>query len=425
MSSNAARPVGRNRNTLSVWGLALVLSVALVAGPGCNPGPEKEAPEEVTRDLSLAEQQLSLAANNFGFHVFREVSAGSEDENVFISPLSISFALGMAYNGAAGTTEAGMRQVLGYDALELAEVNEAYRGLIDLLEGLDPKVQLEIANSVWYREGFGVEAGFLERNETYFDAQVQSLDFSAADAAQTINDWVDAATHGRIPEIVDDPISADLVMFLINAVYFKGTWTLQFDPEDTSQASFTRAGGSQVTVPMMRLEGDLFAFENDELQAVDLAYGDGHYRMAVVLPRPGVSLDAVIAGLDAPTWATWMAQLTEQEANLSMPRFEMTFETSLADTLKQLGMDAAFNPGEADFSGINPMAELYISDVKHKTFLKVDEEGTEAAAVTSVEVGVTSVPQIFTMVVDRPFLIVIHDTHSQSMLFMGRVGNPT
>ncbi|MDY0001340.1 MAG: serpin family protein, partial [Polyangia bacterium] len=283
----------------------------------------------------------------------------------------------------------------------------------------------EIANSVWYRQGFSVDQGFLDRNETYFDAEVSALDFSAPGAAEIINDWVDANTNGRITEIVDDPISEALVMFLINAVYFKGTWTLQFDPEDTQDEPFTTSGGAQVTVPMMRLHGDLLAFETSEVQAVDLAYGDGLYRMAVVLPRPGVTLESVVSGLDVTTWSTWISLLTEQEAELSLPRFELTYEASLAQVLSDLGMGAAFTPGGADFSGISPQADLYISDVKHKTFLKVDEEGTEAAAVTSVEVGTTSVPQIFTMRVDRPFLVVIHDTHTQSMLFMGRVGNPS
>lgn len=403
----------------------LSLFIALLVIPALGCGAPEPDPNSQPREMTQQEIQVGNAANDFGFQLFREVVAESAEPNVFISPLSVSLALGMAYNGAAGTTETAMRQTLGFDQLTLSEINDAYRGLIDQLRVLDPKVKMEIANSVWYRDGFSVDSDFIQRNQTFFDAEVQGLDFAAPGAAGTINDWVADKTHNKITEIVDDPIGQELVMFLINAVYFKGTWTTEFDPADTTQQSFTTDTAGTVQVPMMNLHSDLSCLDTQDFQLVDLPYGDGYFRMAVILPRPGVDVDSVATQMDGTTWAGWMGQLTEQEADLSMPRFELEYETSLAESLKALGMGVAFDGSQADFSGINPTADLYISDVKHKTYVKVDEEGTEAAAVTSVEFGVTSVPSYFTMVVNRPFLVVIHDTHTQTMLFMGRIGDPS
>jgi serpin B len=399
---------------------ALLLSLA---GAACTAGPEQEIP--IQRDPTQQELQMASAANEFGFSLFQEVVAAEDDSNVFISPLSVSFALGMTYNGAQGDTETAMRQTLGYDNLTMQEINEAYLGLMTQLTGLDPKVQMEIANSIWYREGLTVLPDFVQRNEQYFDAQVQALDFSAADAASTINDWVAQKTHDKITEIVDDPIAADLVMFLINAVYFKGTWTIQFDPAHTHDGGFTTDLGTIVQVPLMRLHDDLRCMETADFKAVDLDYGDGLFRMAVFLPKPGVSLDTIVNQMDANNWNTWMGQFSVQEAELTLPRFELEYEKSLKQMLQNMGMEIAFAAGGADFSGINGARNLFISDVKHKTYVKVDEEGTEAAAVTSVEVGITSVPQYFTMVVNRPFIIVIHDVQTQTMLFMGKIGDPS
>lgn len=398
--------------------LVSLFSFALLACGGG--GREQNTP--IQRELTPAEQQVAFAVNTFGFDLFREVLAVEEGENLFISPLSVSYALGMTYNGAAADTEAAMRQALGYGTLTLDEVNEAYAGLTDLLVNLDPLVQLEIANSIWHREELAVDPGFVDRNEEFFDAIVQGLDFGSSSAAPTINQWVSDSTHGLIPQIVEDPISSELVMFLINAVYFKGTWTTQFDPEHTWDEGFTTIQGATVTVPMMHLHADLLVQETAEVQAVDLGYSSGSFRMAVILPKPGVDVDAVAAGLDSSSWAAFVAGFAAQESDLALPRLELRYRTSLVPALSALGMEIAFTDA-ADFSGIAP-GGLFISDVKHETFLRVDEEGTEAAAVTSVEIGITSVPQFFTMIVNRPYLIVIHDAHSQSLLFMGRIGNP-
>jgi serine protease inhibitor len=361
------------------------------------------------------------SANRFGFELFFQVIAQSDGGNVFISPLSVSLALGMTANGARNDTETAMHTTLGYSGLSTAAINEGYRGLIDYLVNLDPKVTMEIANSIWYRQGFEVLQEFIDINQTFFDAVVRALDFSDPAAADTMNAWVADKTHHKIEEIIDPPISGDTVMFLINAIYFKGTWTYQFDPKDTADDTFHAPGGDRA-VKMMHLHGDLSYQQTADFQAVDLPYGHELFSMTVFLPAGGQSVDDLAAKLTSANWAAWMGGFATEEVDLSMPRFELEYELVLNDVLIALGMGAAF-AGTADFTGINPAGGLFISMVKHKAYVKVNEEGTEAAAVTSVEMSKGSSISI-TMRIDQPFLFVIHDKHSKAMLFMGKIVDP-
>lgn len=395
----------------SLTALGLLAGLAACGGDGQGPN---------TRPLSQDEQGLVQAANDFGFRLLEEVAAEQGQDNLFISPLSVSLALGMTYNGARGETEQAMRQTLGLGELSREQINDGYRGLIDLLCELDPKVTVEIANSIWYRDGFDVLQAFVEVNVEHFDAVVRALDFADAGAADTINAWVSEKTHGKIDEIVEPPINAATVMFLINAVYFKGDWMLQFDPEDTREQAFHGPGGAR-QVPMMNMHTELAYLETDRAQIVDLPYGHGLYSMTVVLPKPEVDRAELIAGLDRNRWQQWMNGLVEQELTLALPRFELEYEKVLNDALIALGMGVAFG-GAADFTGIRESGGLYISRVKHKSYVKVDEVGTEAAAVTSVEVRETSISNA--MIADRPFLFVIHDKHSGALLFMGQIVDP-
>ncbi|MBN2493459.1 MAG: serpin family protein [Deltaproteobacteria bacterium] len=378
--------------------------------------------ERVVRDLTENEHKLVAGSNVFGFGLMKEVVAQSDGGNVFISPLSVSCALGMTYNGARGSTEEGMRLALEYGDLTTGEINQSYRDLIDLLTGLDPKVSMEIANSVWVREGFEVLQAFIDLNQTYFDAVVENLDFDDPSAADTMNAWVADKTHDKIDSIVEPPIDPLTVMFLINAIYFKGTWTYRFDPADTQPDTFHGPAGDE-TVQLMHLQGDLPCYATETFLAVDLPYGDEMFSMTVILPKSGVDIDALVAELDSDSWADWLAGFAVREADVFLPRFELEFGSSLNDVLSALGMGAAFSAG-ADFTGINPAGELYISNVKHKTYVKVDEEGTEAAAVTSVEVSNLSISNSFTLRADRPFLFIIHDAHSKALLFMGKMVDP-
>ncbi len=398
-------------------------AVGILAG-GCGDavGPQIT---QLPRELSVAEAKLIAADNAFAFKVFREVAAQAPDDaNVFISPLSIGMALGMAYNGAAGTTRDAMQSTLELPGMNLTEVNEAYQSLIALLQDLDPTVDFLLANSVWYRQEITVTAAFLENMQRYFGAEIRSLDFSAADAAGIINGWVRDNTRGRITEIVTAPIDPYTVMFLINAVYFKGSWTYRFDRDRTHDAAFTRIDGSQATVRLMTHgeEIPVRVYWGSGVSVVDLPYGGGAYAMTIVLPESPAAVVPLARTLTQTEWDGWTAAMDSTSLWVSLPKWTLEQDYTLNDVLKALGMAVAFEPLEADFSNMIPDYEAFISRVKHKTFIQVDEEGTEAAAVTSVEVGVTSAPPSIT--VDRPFLFAIRERLSGTILFIGKMADP-
>ncbi len=381
-------------------------------------------PARVMRELTVAEKRLVETDNKFGLELFREIIREEKDKNVFISPLSVSMALGMAYNGANGSTEAAMRATLEFGDLNLQEVNESYKSLIELLSQLDPKVRFLLANSIWYRQEYTFEPEFINLNQTYFNAVVRGLNFNDPSAAKTINGWVEQSTNGKIKQIVDDPIDPYKVMFLINAIYFKGTWTYRFNEQQTKDDWFTLLDGSQKMCKMMNLEGDLKYFANAQFQAIDLPYGDAGFSMTILLPKPQTPIDSLIAAINQENWRLWTNSFYKPAVNLFMPKFTLEYNLSLNETLKALGMGIAFTD-QADFTRMYKNGGLYISQVKHKTFIEVNEEGTEAAAVTSVEVGTTYAHGgSITMRVDRPFIFTIRENHSGTILFMGKIVNP-
>jgi len=378
----------------------------------------------IVRNLTTAEIKLTESDNKFGLKLFREIVKNEQNKNIFISPLSVSMALGMTYNGADSSTLEAMHETLEYGDLTTQEVNESYKSLIKLLTGLDPKVKFQIANSIWYREGFSVENNFIDLNTTYFDAIVRALDFNADNAADIINAWINEKTNGKIEEIIDKPIDTLTVMFLINAIYFKGTWTYEFDEENTTDDIFYLPDGSETQCKMMNHKNDHNYFENEQFQAIDLLYGDADFSMTIFLPKPGIDIDSLITRLNNENWNSWISSFSTQEVNLYLPKFKMEYEISLNNVLCALGMSIAFDPYQADFTNINSNGNLYISKVKHKTFVKVNEEGTEAAAVTSVEIGLTSIGSGITMYINRPFVFAIRENHSGTILFIGKIVEP-
>jgi serpin B len=345
-------------------------------------------------------------------------------QNVFLSPLSASLALGMTMNGARGETFDAMRHTLAFGNLSQAEINQSYRGLIDLLVELDPKVRMEIANSIWYRDGFPFHADFFDVTRTHFDAEVAGLNFDSPASVTRINDWVKEKTSGKIEEIVDR-IDRRTVMFLINAIYFKGSWTNRFDPARTYDAPFYDASGTRQvrTVPMMNREGPIRVAAGEGFEAVDLPYGNGAFSMTILLPDAGGDVERLLASLDATEWGSLVEGFAEREMGIALPKFRLEYEQHLVDALTALGMGPAFAPGRADFTGMSPAGkDLYISDVLQKTFVEVNEEGTEAAAVTKVEIRETSAPAVFT--VNRPFLFVLREKFSGTILFVGKIVEP-
>jgi serpin B len=402
----------------------LTLLICACAKDPVGPPPRIAA---LPRALTPAEQQLIQADNRFAIKLLRQATADTRDTlpNLFVSPLSVAMALGMAYNGAAGTTADSMQRTLELDSMSLDQVNESYRSLISLLEGLDSHVRLQIANSIWYKQGYTVLQPFLDANRDFYDARVSALDFASPTAPDTINRWVTEQTHGVIDRIVD-AIPDGMRLYLINAIYFKGDWTRQFDPSLTQARPFRLPDGSMVNVPTMTYgqEVDLRLTYRPYATIVDLPYGGAAFSMTIVLPSDTSSVDHLVDALTREQWDGWTATLQPEKGQLYLPKFKLTNNLGLIPSLASLGMGIAFGcePLTADFTRIHVPSELCITEVKHKTYVDVDEEGTEAAAVTSVGIGLTSVPP--TIFVDRPFLFALRENLSGTILFMGVIRHP-
>jgi serpin B len=273
---------------------------------------------------------------------FAQAGAG---ENILVSPLSVATALGMVYNGAAGSTQAAMRETLQLGELSVDDVNDGYRRLAGRLVDLDPVVEFLTANSIWYVRGFDVKQGFLDVTGEYFAAEVAAIDFASPSAAPTINGWVDNATRGRIEDIVDDPLDPEALMYLINAVYFKGDWTIQFDPDLTVDRLFYLADGSVKQVPMMTYPGPLEIrhFSDADVQAIDLPYGGDQYSMTIMMPPAGDDIDALAQSLDAERWHDIVNGLVRTRTNVLMPKLTLEYDLEMSDALKAMGMNVAFS----------------------------------------------------------------------------------
>ncbi len=399
--------------------VAVTFLAVVLAACGTDDGVEPIL--ELPRPLTSQEQAVVGASNTFGLDLFRRVHAGETHPNVFLSPVSASMALGMTMNGTASETWTGMREALRFGTLSQSEINESYRGLVDLLLDLDPRVEIGVGNSIWTRLGFPVKQSFYDVVKEYFDAEAREMDFTDPATKDTINAWIQDATKGLIEKGIDEISEADKV-FLINAIVFDGRWTAEFDEEDTRPATFTRSDESTVQVQMMHMDADLPYARTDRYTAVELGYGGGAFAMLVVLPRYDVGLADLVASLDDAAWADLVAALDTAEVELGLPKFTIEYDAYLNDPLVAMGMDSAFSPA-ADFSGLTPVDSVCIQYVRQKSYVEVDEAGTKAAAVTVVSVGLTSAgPMLYA---DRPFLFAIRERHSGTILFLGTIGDPT
>ena len=397
--------------------VAVLLMAACGEGPPTGPEPLLE---ELPRPLTQVETSLIDAGNQFTLDLFREaVRALPPDSNAFLSPFSASMALGMAMNGAVGPTLVAMQEALRVGGLALADVNQGYRGLLDLYTSIDRTTELLVANSVWIDEGFPVNPQFLSTARDFFTAEARTLDLQT-EGLSAINGWVKEKTRDKIPTLLEK-ISNDEIAFLVNAIYFKGRWRLPFDPKQTTPQPFRGATGASHDVPTMSLDKPIRYAMRQGFAAADLLYGNGVFAMTILLPEEGSTPAAVLASLTPESWRELDAAFQESKIMFSLPKFRLEYRRSLVDDLKALGMDIAFDPNRADFSGIASVAteRLYLTQVLQKAFVEVNEEGTEAAAATAVGVGPTSMPP--TMIVNRPFLFVIRERFSGNILFLGQV----
>jgi len=370
-----------------------------------------------------AYQELADANKSLAFDLLRKLQDAQADENIFFSPTSISMALSMANNGAAGDTYLEISEALGTHNMIADEVNEAYQSMHHDLENLDAKVKLKIANSTWTKDGFPIKPEFFNVADEYYESKAYTRDFDDIKTVDEINDWAADHTENKIKKVIDK-ISSDAVMFLMNAIYFKGDWQYKFDKSLTAEADFLVNENQQSTCNMMQTEADFAYYRGDQIQMVDLPYGNGAFSMSIVLPDEGYGLSQLIEDLDQEKWENWIKALNEQGLILQMPSLELEYSKMLKEELKALGMQKAFSRGIADFSHLT-QEPVYIDFVKHDSYLKIDEKGTEAAAVTTVGfVNLSAGPQTPTMRVNRPYLLIIRERSTDNLLFVGKIYDP-
>lgn len=384
-------------------------------------GVEEPIDTHPEKNLKESDKELIAKANVFGFEIFKSVNKKFFGKNVFISPLSISMALGMAYNGSAGDTREAFEGMLGFAGMDENTVNESYRNINSILPKLDKDVKFSLANSIWYRNGWVFEQSFIDLNKKYFNAEVKGLDFHSPLAPGEINNWVESKTNGKIKKLIN-VIPDEMVMYLINTIYFNAPWRFKFDKTKTVTDLFYSSEKIAINSFMMNAHREYDLYTNDGIQAVSLPYGNGSFRMLLVQPET-MNIDEYIDKFDYNEFLDINKNLRSTKTYLFIPRFKMEFEETLNEYLKKMGLEIAFIPELADFTRIYKGPEkLYISEVKHKSYVEVNEEGTEAAAATSIGMGTTSMP--VSLKFNKPFIFIIHDVKTNTVMFIGKMEKP-
>lgn len=404
--------------------LTLIFAIILA---GCGTSTSKKE-KELNDDYDKNDYLKLVSSNNdLGFQMIHLLAKG-DNENVFVSPTSLMMALSMLYNGADGDTKEELAKLLASKDISTEELNKANASLLEMLKKDAEKVEVNIANSLWINDKFEFQDEFVEQTDQYYLAELQEIDILDPKAAKLINDWVSDATKEKITEIVDDQLDPSTVAILINAIYFNGKWEHEFNKDFTEDRVFYLANGEEKEVPFMTLHHKLDYLETDEFQAVKLPYGEGEMSMNIFLPKEDIALNELVPEFTAKNWKVWENEFEEKEGSVYLPKFSLEYETILNDLLIELGVETAFTD-QANLEKLVKEAEdLYVSQVKQKTYIDVDEEGTEAAAVTSIEVKEMSAPvdedEPFNMEVNRPFLFTITDNETNTNLFVGAIQFP-
>ncbi len=424
------------RSQLSTIALLCFIVLGLV---GCWKAPDKlaqaspqptassiQTPSTPSARRAAVDRRLIDASNRFSLNLFRKLRQQAIGENIFLSPASVAFALSMTYNGATGDTQKAMAEALSLKDMSVAELNQANAALKASLENPDKTVELAIANSLWARQGIPFQPEFLKTNQEFYGAKVATLDFGDRQAPNTINDWVNENTRGKIKQIIDQ-LNPDEVMVLINTLYFKGAWTDPFPPEATQEVPFYVTPGKAKKHALMSRGGRYPYLETAEFQAISLPYGNNaRLSMLVFLPKPNQTLAAFEQRLTPENWQQWTEQLRPRQGSITLPRFKQQYSTELKTALSALGMGIAFDANRATFGQLSPVSTK-IDQVQHVAVIAVDEAGTEAAAATAVRIGVTSAPppsEPFEMIVNRPFWFAIRDNQTKVVLFLGAISDP-
>lgn len=387
------------------------------------PVSAKRAVDTYATDESVS--SLSELINGFSFDIYNELIVGN-DENIFFSPYSIFVALAMTYEGARSTTADEMFDVLGFPQNDT--VNLCSFGRIYNLLNIDKEYTLNTANALWIKEGYPFLTEYLQFIENYYMGKSTEVDFTKSEeAANLINTWVEDNTGGKIKDLIDSSnLDAFTAMILTNAIYFKGDWLNQFDSDLTTDSYFELSDGSSASVPMMSFSDSDLEFnylDNGDLQILELPYNGNDLSMIVILPKEN-NITAIEKMITLDNLTNWKDSMYATEVTVHFPKFTIETEYSLKEYLIDLGMNVPFSSAYADFSGMTGRKDLYIDKVKHKAFIEVNEEGTEAAAATSVEMKFTSTPDFLEFNADHPFIYLIQHKETDTILFMGRLSNP-
>jgi serpin B len=395
--------------------LAVAATLAIVCLSSSMPAAEVKAVSDLARDNN------AFAADLYG-------QLRSQSGNLFFSPLSISAAMGMAYGGARGETEAQMAKVMHF-SLGQEQLHPAFAAMLDgLKSGAKSEYQLNIANRLWGQAGFKFMDDYIKLTEKNYGAAIKDLDFkdNTEDSRTIINKWVADQTKDKIKDLMPQgSITRDTRLVLTNAVYFLGNWTKQFDPKSTRDATFY-APLKEVKSPMMTQKGFFRYGAADGMKLLDMPYKGNRLSMIVLLPDARDGLPKLEESLTSAKIDGWIKSASQREVNVYIPKFKLTSQFSLAGTLKAMGMSLPFSDA-ADLSGIDGKRDLYISAVIHKAFVDVNETGTEAAAATGISIGLTAAPASPPpeFRADHPFLFLIRDNQDGGILFLGRVNNPS
>lgn len=398
---------------------SISLMILLIAG--CDSTTQNPVGEITFLPKTMA---IVEADNQLGFELFDQLYTDiPENGNIFISPVSINLALAMARNGANNATLDSIEQVMHLAGMTSQEINETFQSLINDLSNLDNQVILNIANSIWYDVNLQVESPFIQTNQQFYNAEVTALDFADPYSVGIINNWVAEKTNDKIKTIISNLSPYDR-MVLINAIYFKGNWKYQFDENETYDGQFLLEDNSPSDCKFMKIKLDAEIMNNEVVRAIKLPYGNESYEMVVLMPHDAMSIQDLVDQLTAENWSQWNNAFTlETEVNLHLPRFTFEYEKTLNEALINLGMGIAFGD-QADFSGISQTEFLYISEVIHKSFVEVNEKGTEAAAVTAIVFETTSMPTEKYFIANKAFVFLIQEKQTGAIMFMGKVGKP-
>lgn len=400
--------------------LFILLTIALV---GCQ--SDEESIKE--KNVDPPNKQVIEAHNIFAFNLFQEISTLEDDEDVFISPTSALFALAMLYNGADGETKDEIATVLQAEDIDLETFNDASSKLLQALQQSPEDIVLDIANSLWINDQYIFQDDFQRNMKEGYEAMVESIDILDPQSIDQINDWISEATNGNIEKMIDS-LKENTVAILLNAIYLDANWTIPFDPDLTEEKPFYVDDDEEIDVPMMILDEEIRYLETDDFQAAQLGYGDEEAMdLTILLPKEELTMEKLHETITIDNWNEWDDQFQKMDGTLILPRFSLEYEIVLNDYLDALGMPSVFQKDANLKRLIEESESLMVSEIKQKSMIKVDEEGTEASATTSVTVEETSAPledETFTMEVNRPFHIAITDRHTDALLFLGKIIHP-